>query len=90
VNPPRLAIEVTPEFVEQVATRVLKLLEERPAPEPEPWIGVEEAARHLACEKDRIYALTSKRAIPFEKDGSRVLFRRSDLDRFVRDGGATR
>jgi excisionase family DNA binding protein len=54
------------------------------------WIGVDQAARHLACPKSRLYSLVSARRIPFNKDGSRVLFRRNELDEWVRAGGATR
>ena len=57
---------------------------------PEPWIDVEEAAAHLACPRSRIYALVSARRIPHERDGSRLLFRRSVLDAWVEAGGAKR
>ena len=47
---------------------------------PEPWVGVAEAAAHLACKPQRIYDLVHQRAIPYRKDGSRLLFRLSELD----------
>lgn len=56
----------------------------------EPWIGVKEAATHLSCPVSRIYSLVSARRIPHAKDGSRTLFKRSQLDEWVRDGGGTR
>jgi excisionase family DNA binding protein len=49
----------------------------------EPWIGVDEAAVHLACRPQRIYDLVSQRRLPFRRDGRRVLFRRSDLDGYL-------
>jgi excisionase family DNA binding protein len=53
----------------------------------EPWVGVREAAAHLACRPQRIYNLVHARAIPHRKDGSRVLFRLSELDAWL-DGRA--
>lgn len=54
---------------------------------PEPWVGVREAAAHLACRPPRIYNLVSERRIPHRKDGSRTLFRLSELDAWL-DGRA--
>jgi excisionase family DNA binding protein len=56
----------------------------------EPWIGVRDAAAHLACPRSRIYALVSAGRIPHRKDGSRLLFRRSELDSWLTQGGAVR
>jgi excisionase family DNA binding protein len=50
---------------------------------PEPWVGVAQAAEHLGCKPQRIYNLVADRAIPFRKDGSRLLFRRSELDAWL-------
>lgn len=55
-----------------------------------PWLDVEGAAKHLACPRSRIYALVSVRRIPHYKDGSRLLFRREELDDWVRAGGGRR
>lgn len=84
-------------MVEQVAQRAADILSERLPAEPERWIGVSEAADHLDCKPDRVYALVSlakggarENAIPFEKDGSRLLFRRSALDLWLAAGGAKR
>jgi excisionase family DNA binding protein len=76
-------------LVEAVAERAAQIVAERTAP-PRPWLDVQGAAEYLACPPSRIYALTSKRAIPFEKDGSRTLFRPEALDEYVRNGGAKR
>jgi excisionase family DNA binding protein len=77
-------------LVEAIAERVAELLADAMSSQPEPWIRVEEAAEYLACPRSRIYALVSKREIPHQKDGSRLLFRRSELDEFIENGGATR
>ena len=55
-----------------------------------PWLDVGDAAEHLACPRSRIYALVSARRIPHHKDGSRLLFRREELDEWVRLGGGRR
>jgi excisionase family DNA binding protein len=52
---------------------------------PEQWVGVKEAADHLACKPQRIYNLVHERAIPHRKDGSRLLFRLSELDEWLRN-----
>ncbi len=85
-----LSLALPPELVEVVAERAAEIVAERLAPLTEPWVGVDQAAEHLACPKSRIYALVSARRIPHEKDGSRLLFRRSDLDAWLEQGGATR
>jgi excisionase family DNA binding protein len=54
------------------------------------WLAVGEAAAYLRCPTSRIYSLVSAGRIPFEKDGSRTLFRRSALDAWVRAGGGRR
>jgi len=85
-----LSLAVPPELVDAVAERVADLLADRRVPEPEPWIGVEQAAEHLACPRSRIYALASAGRIPHRKDGSRLLFQRSELDDWLEQGGAKR
>jgi len=85
-----LSLALPPELVEVVAQRTAEIVAERLGQQPEPWIGVDQAAEHLACPKSRIYALVSAGRIPHEKDGSRLLFRRSDLDAWLEQGGATR
>ncbi len=91
-----LALTLPSELLDVLAERVADVLVERglvvaeAASGPEPWIGVEDAARHLACPKSRLYSLVSARRIPHEKDGSRVLFRRSELDAWVESGGGRR
>lgn len=85
-----VTVSLSREFVEAVAVRVAELLAARDRGAAEPWIGVEMAAEHLACGKARVYALVSAGRIPFAKDGSRVLFRRSDLDVWLAAGGGVR
>ncbi len=67
-----------------------ELLAERTSTDAEAWVGVAEAASHLGCPKSRIYALASAHRISHEKDGSRLPFKRSLLDEWVRRGGGKR
>ncbi len=84
-----VSLAVPEHLVEAIAQRAAELVAERDV-KPEAWIGVAEAAEHLACPRSRIYRLVSMRRIPHCKDGSRVLFRRSELDAWVAQGGARR
>ena len=71
-------------LVEAVARRVVELLgEQRQDAEPEPYLGVEDAARYLACGRQRIYDLHSQGRIRCIKDGSRLLTRRSWIDDYL-------
>jgi excisionase family DNA binding protein len=54
----------------------------------EPWVGVDVAAAHLACKRQRIYDLVSRRTIPHHKEGSRLLFKLSHLDAWIEGGVA--
>ena len=85
-----LSVSLPRELVEIVAERAAELVEERNGARVEPWIDVREASAHLACPRSRIYALVSARRIPHRKDGSRLLFRRSELDAWLAEGGAVR
>lgn len=53
-----------------------------------PWLRASEAATYLACPESRIRKLTMTGELPSHRDGRRVLYRREELDAFVRNGGA--
>jgi hypothetical protein len=55
----------------------------------EPWVGVDDTAMHLACKRQRIDDLVSRRTIPHRKEGTRLLFKLSHLDAWIESGGAT-
>lgn len=82
-EPLDVALAVPPALVEAVATRAAQLVLAQLATTEDTWLDVEGAARHLACKPRRIYDLHSQRRIPAHKDGSRLLFRRSELDAYV-------
>ena len=81
--------EFPAELIEKVAERAAELLAER-TPADDQWLDVAEAAEYLRCPTSRIYALTSAGRIPHHHDGARLLFRKSELDDWVEQGGARR
>jgi excisionase family DNA binding protein len=48
-----------------------------------PWMNIAEAADYLACPKKRLYNLVGKGEIPHRKQNGRLLFSRSELDRWL-------
>jgi len=87
-----LLAEMDDETLVILADRLMPILATRigHAEDAFPWLDVEHAAEHIACPRSRIYALVSARRIPHYKDGSRLLFRREELDDWVRTGGGRR
>ena len=82
-----LAREVPEALVERVAERAAEIALARLAERgPEPWIGVEDAAKHLACSRKRVYDLVAQRRVRVFRDGRRLLFRRSWLDEALAEG----
>jgi excisionase family DNA binding protein len=81
-------LQLDEESIERLADHVAERLGQR-APS-EPFLDAEGAAVHLACGVSRVYALVSARRIPHQRDGSRLLFKASELDAWVADGGAKR
>ena len=87
-----LRLDVAEELIERIAHRVAELVVERsqPVDDVEGFLDVVGAAEFLACPKSRIYSLASLGRIPHYHDGSRLLFDRDELRRFVANGGARR
>ncbi len=55
------------------------------------WLrGADRIASYIDAPVSRIYALTSAGRIPIHRDGSNLVARRSELDAWVRSGGARR
>jgi len=84
-----LALSVPDQLVEAVAQRAAEIVLDR-LPQSDGFMGACGAADFLACPVSRIYALVSSKKIPHHRDGSRLLFDRSELREYVRNGGATR
>lgn len=85
-----LRLELGEQDLRQLAEMVADLLGTGSSSEQRPWLDVGEAAEYIRCPKSRIYALVSAGRLPHHKDGSRLLFRREELDNWIRLGGAKR
>jgi excisionase family DNA binding protein len=54
----------------------------------EPWISVDDIARHLGVAKDSIYRWIDRRGLPAHRIGRLWKFKVSEVDEWVRGGGA--
>jgi excisionase family DNA binding protein len=92
MNAGTFELQVPDGFVQAIAERVTNMLAGRiqVASTPEPWIGVDQAAEHLACPTSRIYDLVSQRRLIPRRDGRRLLFKRSHLDAAIEADGEHR
>lgn len=85
-----LTVDLPPEMVEQIAQRAAEILAERngASGSDDGWLrGADRIAGYLDCSPSRVYSLVSARRIPIHKDGSAIVARRSELDRWIADGG---
>ena len=55
----------------------------------EPWISADEIASHLGVSKDTVYAWISTQNMPAHKVGRLWKFQASEVDEWVRQGGAS-
>jgi excisionase family DNA binding protein len=49
----------------------------------DPYLTASQAANYMACDKRRIYDLTSSGRLRYVKDGSRLLIRQSWIDSYL-------
>lgn len=54
----------------------------------EPWVSVEDVASHLGVARDSVYRWIDGRGLPAHKIGRLWKFRLSEIDEWVRGGGA--
>lgn len=54
----------------------------------EPWASVEDVAKHLGVAKDSVYRWIDTRSLPAHKIGRLWKFKLSEVDAWVRAGGA--
>ncbi len=54
----------------------------------EPWSSVDEVAKHLGVAQDSIYRWIEARGLPAQKIGRLWKFKLSEVDAWVRAGGA--
>lgn len=55
---------------------------------PEPWLSADDIAAHLGATKDTVYTWIAGKAIPAHKVGRLWKFQASEIDDWVRGGGA--
>jgi len=53
----------------------------------EPWVSVEDVARHLSIAKDSVYRWIEHRGLPAHKVGRLWKFKLSEVDDWVRQRG---
>ena len=56
---------------------------------PEPWVSVEEIASHLGVAKESVYRWIEAKGLPAHKMGRLWKFKVSEVDEWVRAGGAS-
>ena len=54
----------------------------------EPWVGVDDVAKHLGVAKDSVYRWIERKGLPGHKMGRLWKFKLSEVDEWVRQGGA--
>ena len=54
----------------------------------EPWTSVDDVAKHLGVAKDSIYRWIERRSLPAHRIGRLWKFKISEVDEWVRAGGA--
>jgi len=54
----------------------------------ERWVGVEDVAAHLGVNKDSVYRWIEKMGLPAHRVGRLFRFKLSEVDEWVKSGGA--
>lgn len=54
----------------------------------EPWVSVDDTAKHLSVAKDSVYRWIEHRGLPAHRVGRLWKFKLSEVDEWVRQGGA--
>ena len=57
-------------------------------PMAEPWVSVEEVAKHLGVAKDSVYRWIERKRLPAHRMGRLWKFKVSEVDEWVLQGGA--
>ncbi len=83
-----LPAEFVDRLAEEVAARAQALLDQGAGEDR--WLSLSSAAEYLDCKPSRLYEFVSRGLVPHEREGRRILILRSELDRWVRNGGAKR
>ena len=80
-----MRIALDPEDIEAIASCVAELIAVK---DVSPWLNTKGAAAYLACPVSRIQKLDMTGDVPSYKEGGRRVYKRSELDAFIANGGA--
>ena len=88
-----IRIELDDRVLDLLAARLADRLAVHRAPADalaaSPWMSAQAAADYIGCSLSRVRKLTMLGDLPNHRDGARVLYRRDDLDAYIRSGGAS-
>jgi excisionase family DNA binding protein len=76
-------------LADRLADKLVARLASPGAPASTPWMSAQAAADYIGCSLSRVRKLTMLGDLPTHRDGARVLYRRDDLDAYIRSGGAS-
>src|SRR4051794_21251518 len=87
-----ISFVVGDELVERVARRAAELVAEKSGkPVEKGWVrGAGRIAAYIAAPRSRVYGFVSAKRIPVPHDGSALIARRSELDKWLLRGGGRR
>ena|SRR5690349_23109495 len=87
-----ISVNVADELVERIAQRAAELLaKQSEEPAEDGWLrGADRIAAYIDAPRSRVYALNSAKRIPVHHDGSALIARRSELDKWLLRGGGRR
>lgn len=57
-------------------------------PDQEPWVSVDAVANHVGIAKDTVYRWIESKGLPAHRIGRLWKFKLSEVDEWVRSGGA--
>lgn len=85
-----LIAELDDAALDELAARLAPRLA-RQSGQDDGWLrGADRIAAYIDAPRSRVYALASAGQIPVRRDGSALIARRSELDRWITDGGGRR
>lgn len=87
-----ISFNVGDELIERIARRAAKLMTEQSGePVNDGWLrGAVRIAAYIDAPRSRVYGLASAKRIPVHHDGSALIARRSELDKWLLRGGGRR
>ena len=86
-----LLAELDDQALDELARLLAPRLAALSQQEGDGWLrGAGAIAEYIGAPRSRVYALASADRIPIERDGSALVARKSELDRWLRAGGGKR